>query len=101
MSGDPGAGRALALGLGLALALGCASTPAGETVHVVKPGETVYRLSRYYVDQHRLFSRSRSDAIKVAGKQSGSGARRPAAELAAWTMVANALLNLDETLTKE
>ena len=30
----------------LALAAGCASTP--ETVHVVKPGETVYRLSRYY-----------------------------------------------------
>jgi hypothetical protein len=53
VSGAIGASRArragrLAAGLALLLPiwLGCASTP--ETVHVVKPGETVYRLSRYY-----------------------------------------------------
>jgi murein DD-endopeptidase MepM/ murein hydrolase activator NlpD len=36
----------------LALALGCASTPdepgAGDVVHVLQPGENLYRLSRYY-----------------------------------------------------
>lgn len=43
----------LALALGAAaLALGCASpppaSPESRVVHVLKPGETVYRLSRYY-----------------------------------------------------
>ena len=36
----------------LALALGCASTPdepgAGDVVHVLQPGENLYRLSKYY-----------------------------------------------------
>jgi murein DD-endopeptidase MepM/ murein hydrolase activator NlpD len=41
--------RALAGALGLALALAaCASSPPSGPVHVLKPGETVYRLSRYY-----------------------------------------------------
>jgi len=31
----------------------------------------------------------------------GAGPPAETAELAAWTMVANVLLNLDETLTKE
>lgn len=39
-------GRTLGIALVLWLGLACASTP--ETVHVVRPGETVYRLSRYY-----------------------------------------------------
>jgi hypothetical protein len=42
------------------------------------------------------FRADREAAQAVAGVQSGD-----AAELAAWTMVANVLLNLDETLTKE
>lgn len=39
---------ARALGAALALATGCASAPPAGPVHVMKPGETVYRLSRYY-----------------------------------------------------
>lgn len=35
-------------GLALGVALGCASVPDGGPVHVLKPGETIYRLSRYY-----------------------------------------------------
>ena len=36
-------------GLLLALALcACASTPKGDVVHVLRPGENLYRLSRYY-----------------------------------------------------
>jgi len=43
--------RARAAGLGLALGLAlaaCASSPPRGPVHVLKPGETIYRLSRYY-----------------------------------------------------
>ncbi len=32
----------------LAFGLACASTSGRGVVHVIKPGETVYRLSRYY-----------------------------------------------------
>jgi len=38
---------------------------------------------------------------EAARAVTGAEAPRDAAELAAWTMVANVLLNLDETLTKE
>ena len=41
------AGRTAAAALLLA-ALGCASTPGARVVHPVKPGETVYRIARYY-----------------------------------------------------
>jgi len=45
--------RAVAAALALGLALACSSPapppPAGESVvHVLRPGETIYRLSRYY-----------------------------------------------------
>jgi murein DD-endopeptidase MepM/ murein hydrolase activator NlpD len=39
--------RARALAFGSALLAACAGAPP-QTVHVVRPGETVYRLSRYY-----------------------------------------------------
>jgi murein DD-endopeptidase MepM/ murein hydrolase activator NlpD len=40
----------LLLGLALALSAGCASTPSGGkgAVHVVRPGENLYRISLYY-----------------------------------------------------
>jgi murein DD-endopeptidase MepM/ murein hydrolase activator NlpD len=38
----------LVAALAAALSLACASTPRGEVIHVLKPGETVYRLGRYY-----------------------------------------------------
>jgi murein DD-endopeptidase MepM/ murein hydrolase activator NlpD len=42
-------GRAAAVLLVIALlAAGCASTRGDATVHVLQPGETIYRLSRYY-----------------------------------------------------
>jgi lipoprotein NlpD len=35
-------------GLALLLLVGCASSPKRGVTHVVRPGETVYRISRYY-----------------------------------------------------
>jgi murein DD-endopeptidase MepM/ murein hydrolase activator NlpD len=47
--GRLGRGRAGALAAALLLFAGCRTPPAGSGVfHVVKPGETVYRISRYY-----------------------------------------------------
>lgn len=40
---------AASIGLAVAVALGCAGAPAPEpTLHVVQPGETIYRISRHY-----------------------------------------------------
>jgi murein DD-endopeptidase MepM/ murein hydrolase activator NlpD len=47
MGGVAGSARVLLLGLLLALA-GCSSTPKHGVTHVVRPGENVYRISRYY-----------------------------------------------------
>jgi hypothetical protein len=41
------------------------------------------------------------DAASVAGPGATDPARRDPVELAAWTAVARAVLNLDETVTKE
>ena len=54
--------------------------------------------------EERQLARFKADpeaARAVAGEVAGTAAPGEAAELAAWTMVANVLLNLDETLTKE
>lgn len=40
--------RALAAGVALLVLGGCASVPEGGSVHVVRPGENLYRISRYY-----------------------------------------------------
>jgi hypothetical protein len=52
-----------------------------------------------YTDHLTRFRSDPSAAAKVVGKYAVKGA--DAAEQAAWTLVANALLNLDEALTKE
>lgn len=57
------------------------------------------RLMRFYSLQLAQFAKDLQSARSVAGR-AGSG-QVPPAERAAWTMVANVLLNLDETLTKE
>ncbi len=44
----PRASRSALLAALLACAVACASTSGRGVVHVIKPGETVYRLSRYY-----------------------------------------------------
>jgi hypothetical protein len=50
--------------------------------------------------EQQQLARFRADP-KAARAVAGDGAATGAPELAAWTMVANVLLNLDETLTKE
>jgi hypothetical protein len=60
----------------------------------------VARLTSLYQQQLMYFERHMDEAEKVAGSLLKS-ARGGAAHLAAWTMTANVLLNLDETLTKE
>ncbi len=58
----------------------------------------VERLAALYQRQLDNFAANATDAAKVVKNYS---TRAPTAEFAAWTMVANVLLNLDETLTKE
>ncbi len=51
-----------------------------------------------YQQQLNSFSANKNEAERVVKNQS---TKATASEFAAWTMVANVLLNLDETLTKE
>jgi hypothetical protein len=54
------------------------------------------RVSAFYQKQDEEYSRSPELAYKVLGRKVDN-----AAETAAWTMVANVLLNSDEAITKE
>jgi murein DD-endopeptidase MepM/ murein hydrolase activator NlpD len=76
--------RIAAPGLLLATLLGCASTPRHGTVHVLKSGETIYRLSRYYdVPVDRIVRENRirdvSD-VPVGARLVIPGARRGPAQ---------------------
>lgn len=53
------------------------------------------RLTRFFEEQRAHFTRHPQSAAQVAGSSQAG------AELAAWTMTANVLLNLDGTITKE
>jgi mono/diheme cytochrome c family protein len=57
------------------------------------------RLVELYRQQVRYFRSHEAEAAKIKGDLKAK-AKNEHAELAAWTMVANVLLNLDETLTK-
>jgi hypothetical protein len=57
----------------------------------------IERLVTSYQKLHRHYASRPQAAAKVAGE---NAPREAAAERAAWTMVANALLNLDETIVK-
>jgi mono/diheme cytochrome c family protein len=59
----------------------------------------VGRLVELYKQQVNYFRSHMAEAAKIKGDLKAS-AENEHAELAAWTMVANVLLNLDETLTK-
>ncbi len=56
------------------------------------------RLTALYQQQLAYFKLHADEALKVVKQASSSSV--PSPELAAWTMVANVLLNLDETITK-
>ena len=60
------------------------------------PAELDRLITLYQSERARYASRP-DDAARVIGKPGESGA----ADVAAWTMVANVLLNLDEAVTKE
>jgi hypothetical protein len=57
------------------------------------------RLVRAYTQHRDQFRRQPEQARQVIGSTAVPGA--DAADQAAWTLVANALLNLDETITKD
>ncbi len=63
--------------------------------------EELAALVRFYEDQFERFQRDTQAAGKMAGIDSQTDAAQDPAELAAWTSVARALFNLDETITKE
>ena len=63
--------------------------------------EEIDRIVRSYHAQLQRFAADRDAAATVANGIDWPAAADVVAERAAWTMVANALLNLDETLTKE
>lgn len=57
------------------------------------------RILDYYREELHRFQNDPKAASKVVGPQARANSNLP--ELAAWTMVSNVLLNLDETITKE
>ena len=84
--------------------------PEARAVHAFRLGTArrpseaeLAPLLRFYRDEAARFAADDAAARTVAGR--GPGTRGPGAgtpaEKAAWTMVANVVLNLDETLTKE
>lgn len=72
----------------------------GFRVCVTRPPKEkeVERLTALYLRRLNDFAANATEAGKIARNNS---TKETAAEFAAWTMVANVLLNLDETLTKE
>ncbi len=52
-------------------------------------------------EQRQRFARGEASGAEVAGADTKDDAAPAADELAAWTIVARVLLNLDETITKE
>jgi Protein of unknown function (DUF1553) len=63
--------------------------------------QEIKRLTRLYVKQLNYFRAHDAEAGKLLNDQLKTSSRENSAELAAWMMVANVLLNLDETLTNE
>ncbi|MDX2031978.1 MAG: PSD1 and planctomycete cytochrome C domain-containing protein [Blastocatellia bacterium] len=59
------------------------------------------RLLALYRDRAGYFAEREDEARKILKEENAAALNCTPAELAAWTMTANVLLNLDETLTKE
>ncbi len=85
------AGRVCVLALML---LACASTPRQSVVHTLKPGENLYRLSRYYgVPVHEIARANRIrdvSAIPIGARLRIPGARRAAPRRSRSLAAANA-----------
>jgi hypothetical protein len=62
--------------------------------------QEIARLVKLYEQQLNYFRGHEAEAGKLVNGQPTPSSQENTAELAAWTMVANVLLNLDETLTK-
>lgn len=94
--------RATGAVLAMAIALGtaCAGVPDGDPVHVMKPGETIYRLSRYYEVpvEHILRANGIRDvsSVPVGARLRIPGARRaPPRESIALASVAPSVPSAD------
>jgi len=81
-----GAAPSARAAFGVKLVLSRAATPA-----------ELDRLTGLYRSERVRYASHLDDAARVIGQPGGAGAD----DLAAWTMVANVLLNLDEAITKE
>ena len=76
-----------------AFRLATARTPTGKEVGILRD---------LLEGRRRAFAADRRSAVRLIDVgESGRDSRLDAAELAAWTMVASAILNLDETITKQ
>ena len=62
-------------------------------------GTELNRILSFYNQQLEAYQRDTRAAVKTFGEQTSGTVGVP--ELAAWTMVANVLLNMDETISKE
>ncbi len=60
--------------------------------------EEMTALAEFHARQKQRFEAGQSDPTRVAGKASDG---KNMVELATWTTIARALLNLDETITRE
>jgi len=60
-------------------------------------------LKQFFTTQQQRLRRGELDAAKIVGTSKAAASSRPnsVADLAAWTLTARALINLDETVTKE
>jgi mono/diheme cytochrome c family protein len=58
------------------------------------------RILAFYDSMRRHFEKVPAKAAEVAGLDAAKAARTPPEELAAWTLVANAVMNLDEFLMR-
>ncbi|MCW5967183.1 MAG: DUF1553 domain-containing protein [Blastocatellales bacterium] len=75
----------------------------GMTLAASRPARSdeIAVLERLLESERARFLGNPESAVKVLGDLDKKGAARVRAELAAWTIVGNVLLNLDEALTKE
>lgn len=63
--------------------------------------EEIAALLSFYEQERKRFSQDKAAACRLIGEPRSPAEESEVAELAAWTMVSNVLLNMDQTLTKE